>query len=381
MTDDAGRYLSLAARLALRAWGDVEPNPMVGAVIVKDGRIIGLGHHRRYGGLHAEREALADCRRRGEDPRGSTVYVTLEPCCHHGKQPPCTDALIEAGVAAVVAARRDPGRESGGGAAVLERAGIACRFSDASPLATAISDPFIKGTERALPWVLAKWAQTLDGRLVTRPDEPRWISGEAARRRVHRVRARVDAVLTGIGTALADDPRLTARGVRRHRDAMRVVLDSELQLPANSALVRTAGEASLVVFCRGDVATTERASSLVAHGVQVVAAPSGASGLDIEAVLRELRSRYQVTTVMLESGPRLLIAAFAADLIDLALVHVGGGANEPVLARRSAALAAPALADPARFACCRERRRGEDLEQIFGRVSASRTSAMAGPCP
>ena len=171
-------YLDLAARLALRAAGDVEPNPMVGAVLVRDGRIIGMGHHRKFGGLHAEREALADCRRRAEAPRGATAYVTLEPCCHHGKQPPCTEALIEAGISRVVAARPDPNPISRGGANALQSVGIPCEFTAASPLATAISDPFVRGIMHGLPWVIAKWAQTADGRLVTRPGEPRWISGD-----------------------------------------------------------------------------------------------------------------------------------------------------------------------------------------------------------
>src|SRR5262245_52581624 len=155
-------YLDLAARLACRAAGDVEPNPMVGAVIVRDGRIIGMGHHRKFGGLHAEREALADCRRRDEDPRGATMYVTLEPCRHFGKQPPCTDALIEAGIARVIAARADPDSTSGGGAEVLREAGIPCEFSDASRNAIELSDPFVKRVQTGLPWVIAKWAQTVD---------------------------------------------------------------------------------------------------------------------------------------------------------------------------------------------------------------------------
>src|ERR1041384_1914007 len=188
--------LDLAGRLARGGAGCVEPNPMVGAVVVRDGVVMGMGHHRRYGGPHAEREALADCRSRGDDPRGATVYVTLEPCCHFGKTPPCTDALIEAGVARVVAARRDPNPASGGGAAVLERAGIGVEFCGNSPSALAVSDPFVKRVTTGLPWVIAKWAQFEDGRMVTRPGEPRWISHEWARRRVHRLRGRVDAIVT-----------------------------------------------------------------------------------------------------------------------------------------------------------------------------------------
>src|SRR5262245_31119451 len=205
--------LDLAARLALLGAGRVEPNPMVGAALVHDGRVIGLGHHHRFGDLHAERAAMINCRKRGNDPRGSTLYVTLEPCRHFGKQPPCTDAIIEAGISRVIYAREDPAEVSGGGAAVLRAHGIPCDLSSLSPFATGISDPFVKRIRTGLPWVTAKWAQTIDGRIATRTGESKWISGELARRRVHRLRGSVDAILTGIGTADTDDQMLTARAV------------------------------------------------------------------------------------------------------------------------------------------------------------------------
>lgn len=353
-------WLDAAARAAYRAVGDVEPNPVVGAVVVRDGRVIGLGHHRRFGGLHAEREALADCRRRGEDPRGATVYVTLEPCCHHGKQPPCTEALIEAGVARVVYARRDPGEASGGGAEVLRRARIECELSDESVLATRLSDPFVKRVTTGLPWVVAKWAQTADGRLVTGPGEGRWISGEAARHRVHRLRARVDAIVTGIGTVLADDPALDARGVRRvRRVATRVVLDPMGQMPRECRLLTApgpvvvvrAGEAELALgACGGGGSTGGRAASGTGEDggdegigsesrstrgtggrdggvVETVEVSGDGERLDLEAVVRMLADRYGATNVMLECGPRLLAAFASGGLIDEAMVYVapGGG--------------------------------------------------------
>jgi diaminohydroxyphosphoribosylaminopyrimidine deaminase/5-amino-6-(5-phosphoribosylamino)uracil reductase len=282
--------LDLAARAALRAAGDVEPNPMVGAVIVKGDRIIGIGHHRKFGGLHAEREALADCRRRGEDPRGSTIYVTLEPCCHHGKQPPCTDALIEAGITRVIAARRDPNPVSANGAEVLHRAGIICEFTDASPLATRLSDPFIKRITTGLPWVIAKWAQTIDGRIATRTGESRWISGEVSRRRVHHLRARVDCILTGMGTVIADDPLLTARGIGRvRRVARRVVIDSDLDIPVIAQLVRTAREFPTTVVCSDQAAAATasgpRREALKAAGVEILPVPLLERGIDLNAAL------------------------------------------------------------------------------------------------
>lgn len=240
MSDDA-RFLSLAGRLALRGQGDVEPNPLVGCVIVRRGVILGMGHHRRFGQAHAEQEALDDCARRGHDAAGATVYCTLEPCACAGRQPACVDALISARVARVVYARSDPTPGKGGGAGRLRGAGITAELSDANPLATGVSAPFIRRATTGLPWVVAKWAQTIDGRVATRSGESQWISGERARARVHRLRARVDAILTGIGTVLGDDPLLTARGVhRRRRHAARVVADTDLDIPIQCQLVRTA---------------------------------------------------------------------------------------------------------------------------------------------
>lgn len=375
----ASDFLNLAARLALRAMGDVEPNPMVGAVIVKDDQVIGLGHHRKYGRLHAEREALADCLRRGHNPVGSTLYVTLEPCCHHGKQPPCTDALIESGVARVVAARPDPNPVSRNGAQVLRRAGIPCDFTDASPLATRLSDPFIRRTVLGLPWVIAKWAQTPDGRLKTNPSEPRWISGELSRRKVHRLRARVDAVLTGIGTALADDPLLTPRHTRIHRTPRRIILDPALRLPPDSQLARTARHSPVLVVCDpARFAASPNRSPLQAAGVEILPFPHTARGLDLPALLRTLATGRGISTILLESGPALLRSMFAADLIDAALVHIGGGGATP---RdhwpAAAARAAQALADPARYTLCRSRISGSDAELFYARS----IPPVAAPAP
>lgn len=313
--------LNLAARLALRAAGDVEPNPMVGAVLVRDGVVLGMGHHRRFGGLHAEREALADCRRRGNDPRGSTAFVTLEPCCHHGKQPPCTDALIEAGVARVVYARPDPHAVSGGGADVLRRAGIACELCGDSPLATRLSDPFVKRVTTGLPWVIAKWAQTPDGRLVTRPDEPRWISNELSLKRVHRLRARVDAVITGIGTVLADDPLLTARGVRRmRRHPRRAVVLGAHELP-RCARIANPPIPPLMLVDPADSPDVVSASYTTDYGqIEHVYFPGADGRVDLERMLRYLMEKHGATNILLECGPTLLGAFARADLIDEAFV-------------------------------------------------------------
>ncbi|MCW5775473.1 MAG: bifunctional diaminohydroxyphosphoribosylaminopyrimidine deaminase/5-amino-6-(5-phosphoribosylamino)uracil reductase RibD [Phycisphaeraceae bacterium] len=366
---DARNMLDLAARLALRAAGDVEPNPMVGAVIVRDGAVIGLGYHRRFGGLHAEREALADCRRRGHDPRGATVFVTLEPCRHHGKQPPCTDALIEAGVARVVFARPDPHETSGGGASLLRAAGIACEQAGDSSLGVRVGDPFVKRMTTALPWVVAKWAQTHGGRVGSRPGGPRWISCEASRRRVHRLRARVDAIVTGVGTVLADDPMLTARGVRVHRVARRVVIDARLGTPHGCAIVRTARETPTTIVTAGEPPAEAR-RVMESAGVSVVAV-GGSGRVDAQAAMRLLVERYGVTTVLLEAGPRLLASMFESGLVDAVLVHTAPptpGDAERLTTEEERLCGMVADAD--RLTLVRTKRVGADVERWYCAVRA-----------
>ncbi len=345
----------------MRAQGYVEPNPLVGAVIVKDGVVIGRGHHRRYGGLHAETEALADCRARGVDPRGATIYVTLEPCDHYGKQPPCSKAIIEAGIARVVVARADPNPVSSGGASSLRRAGIQVEFTDASPLATHISDPFIKRITTGLPWVIAKWAQTPDGRLTSPPGEPRWISNELSRRRVHHLRARVDAVLTGIGTVETDDPLLTTRDVKVRRVARRAILDSNLKITSESTLVRTANLAPTLVFCDSerlarDGEMRSKSVALASAGISVHGIPRRGEHLDLRAVLEALASQYQAANVLVEAGPRLLKSFMDEHLADELRVYIGQ--------------ARPAGRPPSfpGFALMRTRRLAEDLELCYSRL-------------
>ena len=310
----------------------MEPNPMVGCVLVKDGAIIGMGHHKRFGGLHAEREALQDCHARGNDPAGATAYVTLEPCNGHGKQPPCVEALLEAKIARVVYARADPTAQKGGGAARLRERGVACEECHDSRLAMGLLDPFLKRLRTGLPWVIAKWAQTIDGRVATRSGESQWISGERSRARVHRLRSRVDAILTGIGTVVADDPMLTARlpgGRRPRRPAIRVVADTDLDIDITSQVVRTAGDASpTIVACAAELLTAEitadKRAELERCGVRVVGVPTNPAGrgVDLLALLGMLHADCAVSTVLLESGPALLGSMLEADLIDEAVVYV-----------------------------------------------------------
>ena len=374
------RMLRKAAWHAVRAAGYAEPNPLVGAVIVRDGEVLGVGHHQRFGGLHAEREALADCQRRGHDPHGSTVYVTLEPCRHHGKQPPCTDALIDAGVRKVVYARPDPAGVSGGGADVLRAAGIEVEVATDPGVAHVISEPFVHRVRTGLPWVIAKWAQTIDGRIATRTRESQWISGPMSRRRVHRLRARVDGVLTGLGTILADDPMLNARDVRRvRRDAARVVVDPDLETPIEAAVVRTASEIPTIIACSKDLITADicerRRRSLEDAGVKLLGVPEATDQpgrLRLDMLLCALVERFAMANVLVESGAVLLGSLLEADLVNEARVYVA-----PLMLADAEALpvatgrAALALSEGRRFALGRAKRVGEDMELTYVRRAVS----------
>lgn len=332
--------LHRAALLAWRGSGRAEPNPMVGCVLVKGidahgaPRVIALGHHRAFGGRHAEVEALADAAKRGEDPRGATAYVTLEPCHAHGKQPPCSSALVAAGIARVVYARTDPNPAKAGGAAWLATQGVEC-LQVHHDFASLLSAPFVKRTTTNRPWLIAKWAQTRAGNLVESDDGGRWISGELARRRVHMLRSRVDAILTGIGTVLADDPLLTVRGIGRPRKRpARVVLDSQIRLPLESQLVRSIAQGAsanpkVIVFALQVMANDHEAAShraaLGRAGVLIRAIhpdPARGGQMDLDEILRVLHAEQSCASVLIEAGPTLLDAFFEAGHIDQTIVHV-----------------------------------------------------------
>src|SRR3954471_19744891 len=246
LTDHA--HLARAIELAEGGRGRTSPNPLVGAVIVQDGAVVGEGFHAELGGPHAERAAIEACG--GADLRGATLYVSLEPCAHTGRTPPCTEALIEAGIARVVIASDDPTEKAAGrGPGILRDEGIDVVFADDELAARArrLNQPFRKHARTGRPWVLFKSAMTLDGKVATRTGDSKWISGEDSRRLSHHWRAEVDAVAVGIGTALADDPQLTARIENVKRQPRRIVFDSEARLPLDSQLVRGATEVPLTV--------------------------------------------------------------------------------------------------------------------------------------
>ncbi len=337
-------FMRKAIGLAVRGVGRTNPNPLVGAVIVRDGRVIGQGWHACYGQEHAERAALLDCARRGEDPRGATVYVTLEPCSHQGKQPPCADALIEAGVARVVIGSRDPNPlVSGRGVARLEAAGIEVVRDVLRAECDAINQVFFHYITTKTPYVLAKWAMTADGRIACRSGDARWVSGPASRADAHALRNRLAAVMVGVGTVRADDPLLTCR-LEGGRNPLRIVLDTELSLSLDSALVRSAaaGEVPLLVACgelagsvasfgvsiadddASHVASTRlaKADRLRSLGVEVLELPLAAAGqVSLPALMTVLGERG-VDSVLLEGGARLHGSAFAAGLVNEAVAYV-----------------------------------------------------------
>jgi len=308
-------HMARALEIAAQGRGKVEPNPMVGCVIARGAEIIGEGYHQRYGGPHAEIEAL---RVAGPRAQGAVMYVTLEPCCHHGKTPPCTEAVIAAGITRVVAAMQDPFAEvAGKGVETLRRAGIevSCGLMEAE--ARELNAPYLKLLAVGRPWVLAKWAMTLDGKIATVARESRWISGPASRARAHLLRGRVDAILVGIGTVLADDPLLTVRPPG-DRTPLRVVLDGRARIPLESQLVRTARETPVLVAVNESADPAAR-RALEAAGCEILVCPGADCTARLDFLLAELGKR-RMSNVLIEGGSRLLGAVFDAGMVDE--VHV-----------------------------------------------------------
>ncbi len=315
-----------ALELALLGQGHVEPNPMVGCVIVQGAEIIGEGWHRRFGDAHAEVEAL---RIAGPRARGATMYVTLEPCCHHGKTPPCTKAVIAAGIRRVVVAQRDPfPAVAGQGLEELRAAGIEVQTGMLEDEASALNAPYLKLLSSGRPWVLAKWAMTLDGRTATRTGSSQWISCEESRRLAHGLRGRVDAIVVGRETARMDNPLLTARPPGP-RTAVRVVVDTRATLASDSKLIHTAGEFALLVAV-GPTASASERRRLEQAGCEVFVCPSDTYAGRLDELLAEL-GRRRMTNILVEGGGQLLGTLLDANQIDEVHVFVApkviGGQN------------------------------------------------------
>jgi diaminohydroxyphosphoribosylaminopyrimidine deaminase / 5-amino-6-(5-phosphoribosylamino)uracil reductase len=309
------RYMARALELAARGLWTTDPNPRVGCVIAADGRVLAEGWHERAGGPHAEAVALAAA---GRDARGATAYVTLEPCCHHGRTPPCADALIAAGIGRVVYAMHDPNpRVRGGGIERLTASGVAVEGGVLELEARALNPGFISRMERGRPWVVVKLAASFDGDKALPGGESRWITGETARMDVQRLRARSSAVMTGSGTVLQDDPRLDVRLPEATRQPLRVVLDSQLRIMPNARIVGPPGK--LLILCT--TPDPGRAAALRAAGAEVVPVAPASGGVDLAAALALLAER-EVNELLVECGAGLAGALLSAGLADELLLYL-----------------------------------------------------------
>jgi diaminohydroxyphosphoribosylaminopyrimidine deaminase/5-amino-6-(5-phosphoribosylamino)uracil reductase len=347
-------FMRRALVLARRGWGRTAPNPMVGAVVVRDGEIVGEGWHAEYGGPHAEVIALEAA---GERARGSTVYITLEPCSHAGKTPPCTKALIRAGVSRVVCALRDPNPVASGGALHLEEAGIEVAFGLEEADAFELNAPFFHTLTSARPFITLKLATSIDGAIADASGQSRWLTGDAARRYVHRLRAGHDAIAVGAGTAIADDPSLTVRSGRHPRlPPTRIVFDRRARLPLKSKLVRTAHDVRTIVIVGN--ASSPEGHALADAGVHVM------EGRVLQDSLRDLRS-LGVRSILVEGGAELAGALLAEALVDRMIIFqapvvLGAGA-------RSAFAHVPtrSLRDASRWRVIDRRMIGQDLMTVY----------------
>ena len=306
-----------AIRLAMNGRGRAEPNPLVGCVIAKNGRVIGEGFHKQFGGPHAEPNALAACAAAGESPAGATAYVTLEPCCHTNKKtPPCVPQLIEAKLARVVIGCLDPNPAvDGRGVAQLRSAGIQVTVPVLEAQARQLIAPFLARVRFKRPYVTLKWAESADGKVAGAGGKPVRISNEASTRVVHELRARCDAIMVGINTVLSDDPLLTARGVESPRLLRRIVLDTRLRIPIQSRLVQTARDHSLIVYTSTAKLNMEYLNVLFRFGVEAYLAKPDATGRpSLDDVVHRLE--LSVTHLLVEPGPQLAGSFFRDGLVD-----------------------------------------------------------------
>lgn len=315
-------FMARALALAERGLYGASPNPRVGCVLAREERIVGEGYHARAGEPHAEVNALAAA---GGEARGATVYLTLEPCNHHGRTPPCVNALIEAGVERVVIATADPNPAAGAGMTRLRGAGIEVETGLLEHEARELNLGFFSRFARRRPWVRMKIAASLDGRTALSSGASQWVTGEQARRDGHRLRARSCAVLTGIGTVLADDPQLTVREIETPRQPLKVVLDSKLRLPLNARMLRSGP-----VLVASAVSFPGIVKKLEAAGAEIVSLPGASGKVDLNALMQEL-ARREVNEVLVEAGTKLNGALIKAGLIDELVIYfaphlIGGGA-------------------------------------------------------
>ena len=320
------RYMQMALKLATRGFGAVEPNPMVGCVIVKSNQIIGKGLHKKFGGPHAETNAIADCKTIGAKPTGATMYVTLEPCCHHGKTPPCTEAIIQAAPARVVVATIDPSEHAGGkSVSQMQNAGIQVEVGVCSRQAKLLNPGFLKFARSKHPWVILKWAQSIDGKLALAQASAtgdNWISNELSRKDVHRLRRSVQGILIGINTVKADDPLLTPRPPRGKKP-VRIVLDANLQIPLTSRLLRTTRSFPVIIVT--DEASAQANITKVARiekkGASLICVTTFEGKCDLKAMLTELGTRG-IAQLLVEGGADVITSFLQGRFADAVKVYI-----------------------------------------------------------
>lgn len=301
-------YMRRALDIAVRGEGRVCPNPLVGCVVVKDGRIIGEGWHEQCGGLHAERNALRSCT---EDAAGATLYVTLEPCCHWGRTPPCTDAILEHKIARVVVGCVDPNPQVAGcGIGILREHGVEVQVGLLGKDCLALNEVFFHYITHKTPFVVMKYAMTLDGKIASHTGDSRWVTGEQARAHVHRMRNRFSAIMVGVGTVLADDPMLTCRA-DGGRDPVRIVCDSYLRTPPDSRLIRTARQTRTILAA---VERGTRAEALEAAGAEVLLCEQRDGRIDLNDLMQKLGA-WGIDSILLEGGSMLHFAALSAGIV------------------------------------------------------------------
>jgi len=321
-----------ALKLAEKGIGSVEPNPAVGCIIIKSGQVIGRGYHKKFGGPHAEINALEDCKKLGVKPAGATMYATLEPCCHQGKTGPCTKAIIEAGIARVVAATWDPSPLANGkGIEQLRQAGIEVKVGPCEEQARRLNAPFFKYVTTGRPWVVLKWAQSIDGKLAytdvpqveaSSPAPQRWITNEASRSDAHRLRRRVGAIVVGVNTVVKDDPLLTPRP-SKGKKPLRVVLDGSLHIPLNCRLLRTIKTSPVLIYASEEAvaANPKAAERITKKGAGLLTYPAAGEGSNLPHLVEQLGKRG-VAQVLVEGGPHVLAAFLRERLADEVCVYI-----------------------------------------------------------
>lgn len=319
------KHMQMALKLARRGIGSVEPNPPVGCVIAKAGQIIGKGWHKEFGGPHAEINALADCQSLGVSPEGATMYVTLEPCCHQGKTGPCTDAIIKAGLAKVFVATPDPSEHNNGrGIEQLCNAGIEVQTGLCETEAKLLNAPFMKFAVTGKPWVILKWAQSIDGKLAyAEPDEKqRWLSNELSRKDAHKLRRRAQAILVGINTVLTDNPELTPRPSKGKRP-IRIVLDTHLRILLKTRLIRTVKKSPVLIYtsAAGAQSKPRTADRLAKKQVEVLTCPDTQGRSNLHFLLEELGKRG-VQQLLVEGGPSVISSFLKEQLADQIVVYI-----------------------------------------------------------